>query len=135
MGAEATVATVMIERPNFSASAPQAAANDWLDQLLARDVAEHAGDYLPDEGFSARVMRTLPPADAPPAWRRPVVGALWIVAAAVFATMLPGTALDVARGAFRLFAAQPFSLSTIALALGAMGIATWTGAAMVLRRD
>ena len=109
--------------------------DDWVDALLARDAAEHAGDYLADEGFSAGVMRMLPAADAMPSWRRPAVIALWLVAGALLAFNLPGTALDVARGAFKLFAGQPFSLSTLAMALAALGVATWTGAAVALRRD
>jgi hypothetical protein len=108
---------------------------DWLDQLLAHEASDHAGEYIADRGFTARVMQTLPAADALPAWRRPVIVALWLVAAALLAMTLPGTAHDVAREAFKLFAARPFSLSTLALALAAIGIATWTGAAVALRRD
>jgi hypothetical protein len=104
---------------------------DWLDQLLAREAA----DYIADNGFTAHVLRMLPVADALPAWRQPVVVALWLIAAALLAITLPGTAHEVAREAFKLFAAQPFSLSTIAIALAAIGIATWTGAAVALRRD
>jgi hypothetical protein len=124
----------MIERPIPAAGSSYAPA-DWVDALLARDAAEHAGDYIADEGFSAGVMRMLPPADAMPAWRRPAVIALWLVAGALLAFNLPATALEVARGAFKLFAGQPFSLSTLALALAALGVATWTGAAVALRRD
>ena len=51
---------------------------DWLDRLLAREAADHAGDYIADRGFTARVMQTLPAADALPAWRRPVIVALWL---------------------------------------------------------
>jgi hypothetical protein len=117
------------------ASGAPAATEDWLDGLLARDAALHADHYVADDGFTARVMRALPAVDALPAWRRPAVGALWVCAAAGIATLLPGTAVEVARGAFRLFAAQPFSLSTVGVAIVAMGIATWTGAAVALRRD
>jgi len=124
----------MIERPIPAAGSSYAPA-DWVDALLARDATEHAGDYIADEGFSAGVMRMLPPADAMPAWRRPAVIALWLVAGALLAFNLPATALEVARGAFKLFAGQPFSLSTLALALAALGVATWTGAAVALRRD
>jgi hypothetical protein len=124
----------MIERPNPAASTSPV-PDDWVDAMLARDAAEHAGDYIADEGFSARVMRLLPAADVMPAWRRPAEIALWLVAAALLALNLPGTALEIARGAFRLFAGQPFSLSTLAIALAALGVATWTGAAVALRRD
>lgn len=95
-------------------SSPETPA-DWLDRLLAQDAADHARDYISDDGFTAGVLRMLPASDALPAWRRPAVAALWLIAAALVATMLPGTAQEVAREAFTLFAARPFSLSTIAL--------------------
>jgi hypothetical protein len=109
--------------------------DDWVDVLLARDAAEHAADYVADAGFTARVMHVLPAPVTLPAWRKPFVTALWLVAAALVAAMLPGTAQEVAREAFRLFAAQPFSLSTVAFVLAAIGVATWTGAALALRSD
>jgi hypothetical protein len=111
------------------------ASADWLDALLVSDAGDHRAGYVSDDGFTARVMQRLPALDALPAWRRPVVAGLWIVAAALIAMMLPGTALDIARHAFTLFAARPFSLSTLAFAIVAVGIATWTGAALALRRD
>jgi hypothetical protein len=111
------------------------AGDDWVDALLARDAAEHAGDYVTDGGFTARVMQMLPAPASLPAWRKPFVIALWLVAAALVAAMLPGTAQEVAREAFRLFATQPFSLSTVALVLAGIGVATWTGAALALRSD
>jgi hypothetical protein len=125
----------MNERPKVPSSTAPDAPDDWLDRLLARDAAEHAHRYIGDEGFTARVIAALPAANALPAWRRPVVVALWLTAAALLATMLPAAALDVARETFRLFATRPFSLSTVALVIGAMVIATWTGAAVALRQD
>ena len=114
---------------------PSGTSADWLDALLADDGANHRSDYIGDAGFTASVMRRLPAADALPAWRKPFVAVLWLVAAALLATMLPGTAHEVAREVFTLFAARPFSLSTLAFALAAVGVATWTGAAVALRRD
>lgn len=109
--------------------------DDWVDALLARDAAEHAADYVADGGFTARVMHMLPAPMSLPAWRKPFVTALWLVAAALVASMLPGTAHEIARAAFRLVVAQPFSLSTVALVLATIGVATWTGAALALRSD
>lgn len=108
---------------------------DWLDALLADDGTEHRADYIDDGGFTARVMQKLPAAVTAPAWRKPVVLGLWLVAAMLLAVMLPGTAHDVAREAIRLFAAQPFSLSTLGFAVVAIGIATWTCAVLALKRD
>jgi hypothetical protein len=111
------------------------AGDGWVDALLARDAAEHAADYVADGGFTVRVMHMLPAPMSLPAWRKPFVTALWLVAAALVASMLPGTAQEIARAAFRLVVAQPFSLSTVALVLAAIGVATWTGAALALRSD
>ena len=116
--------------PPMSLDAP-----DWLDPLLAREAADHAGDYISDDGFTTRVMRMLPMPDALPAWRQPAVAALWLIAAALLAITLAGTVQEVSREAFKLFAARPFSLSTVAFVLAAIGIATWTGAAVALHQD
>jgi hypothetical protein len=108
---------------------------DWLDGILLRDADEHGGGYIADDGFTARLMQQLPPAGALPKWRRPAVAALWLIAGVLLAVALPGVAVDVARAAYKLFAARPFSLSTVAFIVVALGAATSTAAAMALRRD
>ena len=110
-------------------------ADAWLDALLAQDAAQHRDAYLADEGFSARVMATLPSNAALPRWRKPALTALWATAGLALAAALPGAFLDVAREAFRLLAARPFSLSELAVVMALLGAATWTGAAVALRRD
>jgi hypothetical protein len=110
---------------------------DWLDRLLADDARTHRDAYVADDGFSARVMLALPAPIAPialPAWRKPVVLALWSVAAAGIAMAMPSAMLDVGREAYRLLAAQPVSLSGIAGAVVAM-IAATAGAAAYSLRD
>ena len=106
---------------------------DWLDRALAERSRDHSDLYILDEGFTSRVMSALPAPARPVPWRKPVLGALWAGAAAGFAMMLPGTAVDVAREAFRLVAAQPFSLSDVALLLGVAGVGMWTTAWMTWR--
>lgn len=130
-----TLGNVMNATPHSTPPTPPGAPDGWLDALLVADAADDRADYIGDDGFTARVMQQLPAPDALPAWRKPFVVALWVVAAALLAAMLPGTAHDIAREAFTLFAARPFSLSTLGLALGAIGIAAWTAAAVTLRRD
>ncbi len=107
---------------------------DWLDRLLADDAREHAADYLADDGFTARVMTVLPAPIVVPAWRKPALAALWGVAAVGLAFALPGAAIDVAREAFRLFSAKPFSLSEIAAVLAVAGLGTWSSAYYAWRR-
>ena len=106
---------------------------DWVDELLRRDAAE-AADYIADAGFTARVLEQLPAVRALPAWRRPAIMLLWLVAAAFAAIALPGLAVDVARAFYRVFAALPFSLSSLAFAIVALGVATWAAAVFALRR-
>ena len=108
---------------------------DWVDALLLRDAAQESGNYIADAGFTARVMRELPAVRALPAWRKPVVALLWLIAAALSAIALPGVVVDVARTAYRVFAALPFSLSSLAFVIVALGVATWTAAIFALRRD
>ena len=108
--------------------------DDWIDGVLVRDAEDHAADYLADAGFTARVMQSLPAAaEAMPAWRRPFITLLWGVAAVLLAISLPGVAVDVARGVYTLLAAKPFSLSTLAFMLVAVGAASWTAAYVTLR--
>jgi len=108
---------------------------DWMDRMLRYDAAMHTNDYIDDAGFTARVMQTLPAIGALPAWRRPAVAALWLIAGLLLAVALPGVAFDVARAAYKLFVARPFALSTIAFIVVAFGAASWTAAALALRRD
>ena len=68
-----------------------------------------------------------------PTWRKPVVLALWGVAAAGIALAVPSAVLDVGREAYRLLAAQPVSLSGIAGAVVAMFALTSAAAAYTLR--
>ena len=112
------------------------AGGDWLDRLLADDARTHRDAYVADDGFSARVMLALPAPIAPialPAWRKPVVLALWSVAAAGIAMAMPSAMLDVGREAYRMLAAQPVSLSGIAGAVVAMIALTSAAAAYSLR--
>src|SRR5690349_3815522 len=83
---------VMNERPPMSDS--PADREDWLDALLARNAADHADCYIADDGFTAAVVRALPPSLAVPAWRRRFVAGIWLMAAALLAIALPETALD-----------------------------------------
>ena len=118
-----------------SNSDPSLSANaDWLDGLLADDGLAHRDGYIADEGFTARVMQALPAPFAAPAWRRPVVVALWGCAAAALAVAAPTALLDVAREAYRLLAAQPVSLSGIGTATLVLGAGFWGAAAYALRR-
>ena len=108
---------------------------DWLEQALAADAAQHRDAYIDDDGFTARVMQVLPAAAAMPRWRKPALVALWVAAALALLGALPGAVLDVAREAFRLASARPFSLSEVGVILVALACITWAAAAFALRRE
>ena len=118
----------------FDAGGSAAANADWLDRALADDARDHAGGYLADDGFTARVMSSLPAPIAAPAWRKPAVTALWGIAAVGLALALPSAAMDVAREAFKVFSAKPFALSEIAAVLAVVGLGTWSTAYYTWRR-
>ena len=113
---------------------PNASADDWLDRALIDDARDDAARYIADDGFTVRVMDALPAPVALPAWRKPALVALWAAAGLGIAYTLPATALDVAREAFKLFAAKPFSLSEIAALLAVAGAGMWTTTYLTWRR-
>jgi hypothetical protein len=102
---------------------------DWLDDILLRE----DDDYIADDGFTGRVMASLPAPAALPKWRRPAVAALWGMAAAGIAIAAPGAMIDVGREAYRLLATVPVSITGIATAMAAIVAATGAAAAFTLR--
>ncbi|MBE7522746.1 MAG: hypothetical protein HS109_10225 [Burkholderiales bacterium] len=124
--------------PMIPANAPSlpdsAETADWLERALADDAIETRAAHIDDAGFTAGVMAALPAPATVPRWRRPAEWALWGIASAGVAVAMPELVTGVAREMFRL-AAQPVSLPHLAAALLAIGVATWGGAAYVLRRD
>ena len=109
---------------------------DWLEVALRSDAVEHAGAYIDDAGFTAKLMASLPsPIQSLPAWRKPAVVLMWGVAAAGACVALPKVAIDVGREAFGLLAAHPVSIPQIGVALALLGFATWSAAAYALRND
>jgi len=121
----------MNERP---ASSERDTPPDWIDRLLADDAHEHAEGYIDDAGFAAKVMQQLPAPATLPAWRKPAVTLLWAAVGLGLAFTLPGAALDVAREAFKLFAAKPFSLSEVLVVIAIAGAGMWTTAIVAWRR-
>jgi hypothetical protein len=119
------------ERP---ASSERDTRADWIDRLLADDAYEYAQTYIDDGGFAAKVMQRLPTPAALPAWRKPAATLLWAAAGLGLAFTLPGAALDVAREAFKLFAAKPFALSEVLAVVAIAGAGMWTTAIVAWKR-
>jgi len=112
------------------------APDDWMERTLVDDAREHRDAYVDDAGFTASVMAALP-APAPvalPRWRKPVLTSLWASAGLGLAFALPGTVLDVTRSALGLLAGRSVSLYEIASVVVVLGLATWTGTAVAIRR-
>lgn len=110
------------------------ADDDWLERALRAEAVAHRGDYVADDGFTARVLAKLPAQPSLPAWRKPVVTALWALAGAGTALALPDLYVNALREGLRL-AAQPFALPQLAAGIALLGVASWTGIIWALRRS
>ncbi len=108
--------------------------DDWLDRALRAEAVAHRGEYVPDDGFTARVLAKLPAPASLPAWRKPFVAALWALAGAGTALALPDLYANALREGLRL-AAQPFLLPQLGVAVVLLGAASWTGIIWALRRS
>jgi hypothetical protein len=106
---------------------------DWLDRLLVEEAAA-SRDYIDDAGFTASVMARLPAPASLPAWRKPAVTVLWAAVGLGLAFTLPNAAVDVAREAFKLFAAKPFALSEVLAVIALAGAGLWTTAIVAWKR-
>jgi hypothetical protein len=102
------------------------AGNDWLDDMLRDAGREHRADYLADEGFTQRVMAQLPEPATLPAWRRPAVALMWVLAAGTVMLSLPGWFEQLFRGAVAVLAGHRLGLPDLAMALALFGGAAWS---------
>src|SRR5215475_2397986 len=116
-------------------SRPMSAGDDWLEDVLRTDAGEHAAAYLPDDGFTARVLGQLPRPAALPAWRRPVVALLWAVVGIAVAMALPIWFDNVFRGAAALLFGHRFTVSDIAIVVATLGAMTWSALFVAARAD
>ncbi len=104
----------------------------WLEQALKSD-AQAAG-YIADDGFTSAVMARLPAPATLPAWRRPAVALLWLVAAGALAALLPGLFYTVFGSLVTLFV-QPLTWSHIGVLLLAIGATTWSTLVYAMRAE
>ena len=119
---------------NERVSSAHPPADDWLDAALRAEAFDHRGDYLADDGFTARVISALPAPATLPAWRKRAVIGMWTVASVGIAVALPGAYTDVAREFLRVAVGHPVSLAQIATGVVILGIGSWTAAVWALRR-
>ena len=99
--------------------------DDWLEQALRASGSEHRSSYVPDDGFTARVMTRLPQPATLPAWRRPALALLWLCAAAVALVGVPGLFEDAVRGTMAMIVGHRIGVADIVALLVVLGAATW----------
>jgi hypothetical protein len=111
------------------------AGDDWLDDMLRDAGREHRDEYLADEGFTRRVMARLPEAATLPAWRRPAVGLLWVLAVGAVMFSLPGLFEQLFRGAMAALTGHRLGLTDVAVALVLFGGTAWSTLVYAMRSD
>ncbi len=108
---------------------------DWLDAALEEAGREHRAAYVADDGFTAQVIGRLPAAPTLPAWRRPVIVMLWLLAGVGAFVALPGAFDDAFRGGVALLVGRRLGLTDIALLLALCGAAAWTSLVYAARTN
>jgi hypothetical protein len=111
------------------------AGDDWLDDMLREAGREHRADYIADDGFTRRVMAQLPELAMLPAWRRPAVVLLWVLAVGAVMFSLPGLFEQLFRGAVAVLAGHRLGLPDVAMALALFGGVTWSTLVYAMRAD
>jgi hypothetical protein len=111
------------------------ADNGWLERALKADAREHAAAYLADDGFTTAVLARLPAPATLPAWRRPVLALLWLIAGAAVAAALPDLFYDVFRGLVAMVVGQPLTWSRITVAIMLLAATTWSTLVYAMRAE
>ena len=104
----------------------------WLEQALKSDA--QASAYVADDGFTSAVMARLPAPATLPAWRRPVLALLWLVAAGAVVALLPDLFYTVFSSLVTLFV-QPLTWSHVGVLLLLMGATTWSTLVYAMRAE
>ncbi len=105
----------------------------WLEQALKADAQGAA--YVADDGFTASVMARLPRPATLPAWRRPVLAVLWLIAGGAVLALLPDLFYSLFQGLVGLFVAQPLTWSNLAVALLLLSGVTWSALLYAMRAE
>ena len=115
--------------------ANQADADLWIERALKADASEHAAAYIADDGFTSGVLARLPAPAVLPAWRRPALAMLWLIAVAAVVVALPDLFYDVFRSLAAIVVGQPLTWSRIAAGLLLLGATTWGTIVYAMRAE
>jgi hypothetical protein len=108
----------------------------WLEQALKSDAQAHAAAYVSDDGFTAKLMARLPTPAVLPAWRRPVIALLWLVAGGAAVALLPDLFYSLFSGVIAVLVGQPMlTWSNLAVALIVLCGATWSTLVYAMRAE
>jgi hypothetical protein len=108
----------------------------WLEQGLKADAQAHAAAYIADDGFTAKVLARLPAPAVLPAWRRPIVALLWLIAGGAVVALLPDLFYALFGGLVALLVGQPMlTWSHLAVALMLLCAATLSTLVYAMRAE
>ena len=108
---------------------------DWLDAALEAAAQEHRAAYVADDGFTMKVMDRIPAAPTLPAWRRPAIVLLWLLAGGAAMFSLPGAFDDAFRGGVALLLGHRMGLADFGMLLMLCGAAAWTSLVYAARAN
>lgn len=109
--------------------------HDWLERTLRTEGGDQGAQYVADAGFTARVLAQLPPPAALPAWRRPAVILLWLVAAGGAVMALPALAYGLFRSLVAAFVVVPLTLPRIMIVLAVLAALAWSTIVYAMREE
>jgi hypothetical protein len=108
---------------------------DWLDAALEEAAHEHRAAYVADDGFTAKLIGRLPAAPTLPAWRRPAIVLLWLLAGGAAMVSLPSAFDDAFRASVALVLGYRMGLADFAALLVLFGAAAWTSLVYAARAN
>ena len=111
------------------------ASDDWIERALGDAGREHRAEYISDGGFTARVIARLPEPLTLPAWRRPIIAALWLFAGLALVVALPGLFDQVFRGAVAMLLGHQMRLADVGIAVIMLAAMTWSALLYAMRTD
>src|SRR5258706_205281 len=131
--------TFLLAYRNLRSFRQEAKFSTWLYRIaynaFLADTRKMKELPLPDDGFTANVLGRLPQVVALPAWRRPVVALLWLIAGCAVAVALPGLFYDVFHSLIATVFGQALTLSRITVALTLLGALTWSTIVYAVREE